>query len=101
MQSIEEILPSALALMTNDKITLIKSKAVEYADTYIRGGDAPALYMRDYNSGMYTRADLNAVAELTDVYIAVKEGLYTRQTGAARQNELLKKYYPQGQPNKT
>ena len=101
MQSIGEILPSALALMTNDKMALVKSKAVEYADTYIRGGDAPALYMRDYNSGIYTRTDLNAVAELTDVYIAVKQGLYTRQTGAARQNKILKRYYPQGQPDKT
>jgi hypothetical protein len=90
MQAIGEILPTVIENMSNKRIDFIKRKAAEYADICISDGQAfAAAYKKDYDSGLFTDGEAVTVVKLTDVYTAVKSGIYSRIQGAEKQKEIL------------
>ena len=95
MKHISKIIPHTLAALSGDKTGLIKQKAAAYADIFISSGGSAlaAAYKSDHDIGLYTDEEAAAAVRLTDVYIAVKEGVYTREIGAAKQKEILTELY--------
>lgn len=93
MQSIAEIFPTVIEHMTESEVDFIKRKASEYADMFINNGSFAAAYRRDYDSGIITDSQAVTVIQLVNVYIAVKNGTYTRSQGIEKQQEILKRLY--------
>ena len=93
MQSIGEILPTVIEHMAESEIDFIKRKAAEYADMFICNGSFAAAYQRDYDNKVFTDNQAYTIVRLTDVYIAVKDGTYTRSQGVEKQKEVLKDYF--------
>lgn len=80
--------------MAITNIEFIKRKALEYADLCIAGDDMPKAYKTDYDNGYYTNEQACAVVWLADVYIALKQGLYTREEALEKQREILRNAFP-------
>ena len=95
MEHIKKILPRTLAALSGDKTKMIKNKAAAYADIFISSGGKAfaAAYKFDYDIGLYTDDEAAAAVRLSEVYIAVKNGIYSRETGAAKQKEILTELY--------
>lgn len=92
MQSIGEILPTCLEQLKDGEIEFIKRKAAQYAEMYIHNIPFAVAYKSDYDNHIFTDKQAQDIIRLTDVYIAIKDGTYTREQGIKKQKEILKKY---------
>lgn len=89
MEQIKSIMPEVIGQIAMANVEFIKRKALQYADTLLSGGDMPAEYKSDYDNGLYNNEQACAVVWLADVYIALKQGLYTRGEALEKQREIL------------
>lgn len=93
IQTIGEILPPTLEHIQENNIDFIKRRAAEYADMFVRDGSFAAAYKQDYDSGTITDGQAVTVIQLANVYIAVKNGTYTRSQGVQKQKEILNAFF--------
>ena len=82
-------MPEVLKNMTKNDI---KNKAAEYSDLYMNNGNYAEQYKKDCKNNVFTPEEALSVIRLTDVYISVKKGRYTRKQGTDKQSEILRQF---------
>lgn len=69
----------------------IMETAARYKDIYIKDGadDAVSRYMQDFEHNVIGAREALYIVSLTDVYIALEDGLINRKEAIKRQKEIL------------